>query len=435
MDARTTALSALIACRRQAAWSDGVLKEYIARDALDGRDAAFASRLCYGVLQNRMLLDFYLAQKVKGACSKLQPVVLDILRLGAYQILFCDRVPDAAAVSEAVEQAKRYANRAAAGLVNGVLRTLSREKDTLRQPDDLATRYSHPQPLVELLAGSLSDGQLEPFLAADNTPAPTCLQVNPLRADAEEIRAALEEGGISYTPHPWLDGAFLVSGTGSLEKLPMFRSGKVYVQDAAARLAAIASGVKPGMQVLDCCAAPGGKSFAAAMQMQNAGSIISCDIHVHKTALIEKGAARLGIDIIQAMQLDAREKKQEFLGRFDAVIADVPCSGLGVIRKKPDIRYKDLAPMQALPEIQRAILENVSCYVAPGGVLLYSTCTVLKRENEAVVRAFLSTHPAFSLESVELPERLRLENSGMLTLLPQLHASDGFFISKLRRHA
>ena len=151
MDARTTALSALIACRRQAAWSDGVLKEYIARDALDGRDAAFASRLCYGVLQNRMLLDFYLAQKVKGACSKLQPVVLDILRLGAYQILFCDRVPDAAAVSEAVEQAKRYANRAAAGLVNGVLRTLSREKDTLRQPDDLATRYSHPQPLVELL--------------------------------------------------------------------------------------------------------------------------------------------------------------------------------------------------------------------------------------------------------------------------------------------
>lgn len=435
MDARTTALSALIACRRQAAWSDGILKEYIARDKLDGRDAAFASRLCYGVLQNRMLLDFYLAQKVKGGLKKLQPVVLDILRLGAYQLLLCDRVPVSAAVNEAVEQAKRYANRAAAGLVNGVLRALAREKDLLRQPDDPATRYSHPQPLVELLADSLPEGQLEPFLAADNTPAPTCLQVNRLRADTEEVCAALEEGGVSYTPHPWLDGAFLVSGTGSLEKLPVFREGKVYVQDAAARLAAMASGVQPGMCVLDCCAAPGGKSFAAAMQMQNAGEIISCDIHAHKTALIEKGAERLGITIIRAMQLDAREEKEDFLGRFDTVIADVPCSGLGVIRKKPDIRFKDLASMQALPEIQRAILENVCRYVAPGGVLLYSTCTVLRRENEDVVRAFLDRHPEFSLETVELPERLRLTNNGMLTLLPQLHASDGFFISKLRRHA
>lgn len=435
MDARTTALSALIACRRQAAWSDGILKEYIARDKLDGRDAAFASRLCYGVLQNRMLLDFYLAQKVKGGLKKLQPVVLDILRLGAYQLLLCDRVPVSAAVNEAVEQAKRYANRAAAGLVNGVLRALAREKDSLRQPDDLATRYSHPQPLVELLADCLPEGQLEPFLAADNTPAPTCLQVNPLRAGIEEVRAALEEGGISYIPHPWLDGAFLVSGTGSLEKLPMFRDGKVYVQDAAARLAAMASSVQPGMRVLDCCAAPGGKSFAAAMQMQNTGEIVSCDIHAHKTALIEKGAERLGITIIHAMQLDAREEKEEFLGRFDTVIADVPCSGLGVIRKKPDIRYKDLAPMQALPEIQRAILENVCRYVAPGGVLLYSTCTVLRRENEDVVRAFLDRHPEFSLETIELPERLLLTNNGMLTLLPQLHASDGFFISKLRRHA
>ena len=435
MDARTTALSALIACRRQAAWSDGILKEYIARDRLDGRDAAFASRLCYGVLQNRMLLDYYLAQKVKGGLKKLQPVVLDILRLGAYQLLLCDRVPVSAAVNEAVEQAKRYANRAAAGLVNGVLRALAREKDALRQPDDLATRYSHPQPLVELLANSLPEGQLAPFLAADNTPAPTCLQVNPLRADTEEVRAALEEGGVSYTPHPWLDGAFVVSGTGSLERLPLFAEGKVYVQDAAARLAAMASGVRPGMRVLDCCAAPGGKSFAAAMQMQNAGEIISCDIHAHKTALIEKGAERLGITSIRAMQLDAREEKEEFLGRFDTVIADVPCSGLGVIRKKPDIRYKDLAPMQALPEIQRAILENVCRYVAPEGVLLYSTCTVLRRENEDVVRDFLSRHPEYALETVELPERLRLTNNGMLTLLPHLHAADGFFISKLRRHA
>ena len=434
MDARTTALSALIACRTQAAWSDGILKEYIARDTLDGRDAAFASRLCYGVLQNRMLLDYYLAQKVKGELKKLQPVVLDILRLGAYQILFCDRVPVSAAVNEAVEQTKRYANRAAAGLVNGVLRALVRDKDALRQPDDLATRYSHPQPLVDLLAGTLPDGQLEPFLAANNTPAPTCLQVNPLRASVDEICAAMEENGVSYVPHPWLAGAFLVSGTGSLEKLPIFREGKVYVQDAAAHLAVAVSGVQPGMLVLDCCAAPGGKSFAAAMQMENKGEIIACYIHAHKTAIIEKGAERLGIGIIRAMQMDAREEKKDFLGRFDTVIADVPCSGFGVIRKKPDIRYKDLAPMEKLPQIQRAILENVCRYVAPGGVLLYSTCTVLRRENEDVARAFLQAHSEFLPEMVDLPQQLRLENDGMLTMLPQLHESDGFFICKLRRH-
>lgn len=435
MDARTTALSALIACRRQAAWSDGILKQYLARDQLDARDAAFASRLCYGVLQNRMLLDFYLGQKTVGGLKKLQPVVLDILRLGAYQILLCERVPASAAVNEAVEQTKRYANRAAAGLVNGVLRALAREKQSLLQPDDLATKYSHPQALVELLAQSLPQDQLEPFLAADNTPAPTCLQVNPLRSDRESVEASLTQAQIPFTPHPWLPGALLVRGTGNLQTLDVFQRGAVYVQDAAARLAAMVSGVQPGMQVLDCCAAPGGKSFAAAIQMQNTGSIVSCDIHAHKTGLIEAGARRLGIDIVSAIQQDARALREDFCVRFDVVIADVPCSGLGVIRKKPDIREKPLAPMAQLPEIQRAILDNVCRYVAPGGVLLYSTCTVLRRENEDVVCAFLRAHPEFGLEPMTLPPKLRLENEGMLTLLPQLHESDGFFISKLRRRA
>lgn len=433
MDARTTALSALIACRRQNAWSDGALKEYIARDALDSRDAAFASRLCYGVLQNRMLLDFYLSQKVKGSLTKLQPVVLDILRLGAYQLFFCDRVPVSAAVNEAVEQTKKYANRAASGLVNGVLRALAREKETIRQPDDLATKYSHPQPLVELLKDSLPDGELEAFLAADNEAAPTCLQVNPLRASFAEVQQALTDSGVRYEMHPWLKDAMLVSGTGSVESLPLFQDGKVFVQDAAARLAARCAGVTPDMRVLDCCAAPGGKSFAMAMQMENRGEIISCDIHAHKTALIEKGAARLGISIITAMQNDARAEKPEWSEAFDAVVADVPCSGLGVIRKKPDIRYKDLAQTEGLPAIQQAILETVCRYVKPGGTLLYSTCTVLRRENEDVVNDFLRAHPEFSPEPLPLPVGLKEDGTGMLTLYPHRHACDGFFICRLRR--
>ena len=434
MSARTTALSALIATRRQGAWSDGILKEYVQRDRLERRDAALASQLVYGVLQNRMLLDFYLSQVVTGSLSRLQPAMLDILRLGAYQIVLLDKIPDSAAVNEAVEQTKKYVNQKAAGMTNGALRALSRKKDTLRQPEELAVRYSHPQELVELLRESLGEEQLEGFLAADNEPVPTSLQVNTLRSGAVEVEAELRAQEIAYTKHPWLTGCYLVRGTGNLAGLDLFASGKVYVQDPSAKLAAVAAGLKPGMHVLDCCAAPGGKSFAAAIAMQNRGSITSCDIHEHKISLIEKSAARLGISIVKARQADASKFYDEFASAFDAVIADVPCSGLGVIRKKPDIRYKDLAPTQRLPAVQAAILENVSRYVRPGGTLLYSTCTVLRRENEDVANAFLQNHPEFSLEPFALPEGLDAKTDGMLTLLPHLHAADGFFICKLRKN-
>ena len=360
MNARTTALSALIAMRRQNAWADGALKEYTARARLDRRDAALCARLLYGVVQNRMLLDFYLAQAVASPLAKLQPVVLDILRLGAYQILLLDKIPVSAAVNEAVEQTKTYANKRAAGLVNGSLRTLARRKGELEQPHDLATKYSHPQPLVDCLRASMDEETLEAFLAADNDIPKTAMQVNPLKAAPEQVTAALDEAGVAHEPHPWLSGCFLVSGTGNLEALPLFQSGAVYVQDAAAKLAVLASGAAPGMRVLDCCAAPGGKSFAAAMPMENKGSILSCDLHAHKISLIEKNAARLGISILKAERRSASEFDPTLEAQFDLVIADVPCSGLGVIRKKPDIRYKPLDAIERLPEVQRAILETVS---------------------------------------------------------------------------
>ena len=434
MNARTTALSALIAIRRQNAWADGAIKEYTARDRLDRRDAALAARLLYGVVQNRMLLDYDLSQVVSGGLGRLQPVVLDILRLGAYQILFLDKIPASAAVNEAVEQAKAYANPRAAGLVNGALRALTRRRDGLEAPTDLATKYSHPQPLVDCLRASFDEQTLEAFLAADNEIPKTALQVNPLKASPEEVTAALDAAQIAYETHPWLAGCYLVSGTGNLEALPLFQSGAVYVQDPAAKLAVLVSGVAPGMRVLDCCAAPGGKSFAAAMQMENRGSILSCDLHAHKIALIEKNAARLGISILKAEQRNAAEFDAALENAFDLVIADVPCSGLGVIRKKPDIRYKPLDAIVRLPEVQRAILENVSRYVKPGGTLLYSTCTVRKEENEAVALSFAQAHPMFTPEPFAVPEGLELPNEGYATLLPQLHAADGFFICKLRKH-
>ena len=433
MSARDTALAALIACRKTGAWPDGALKEYIGRDRLDSRDAALATRLCYGVLQNRMLLDFYLSRLLKGPSGRLQPVVLDILRLGAYQIALMDRIPDSAAVNEAVEQGKRYANPRAAGLINGVLRAMARAEGCLPQPEELSVRYSHPAELVELLRQNVGDALLEPLLQSHNEAPGTTVQVNPLKSSAQALQARWEAQNLPFARHPWMPGCFQLSGTGSLEAMDSFRDGSILVQDAAARLAVAVMGLAPGMRVLDCCAAPGGKSFAAAMEMENRGELISCDIHSHKIALLQRGADRLGIGILHAMEHNAAQWRQEWKDSMDAVIADVPCSGLGVIRKKPDIREKDLTALEALPQMQRRILDTVSGYVRPGGVLLYSTCTVLRRENEAVVQAFLEENRAFVPEPMHLPPALSEERPGMLTLLPCLHACDGFFIAKLRR--
>ena len=433
MNARTTALTALIACRRQGAWADGALKEYIARDRLDRRDAALATRLVYGVVQNRLLLDFWLERLVKGGTVRLQPVVLDILRLGLYQITQMDKIPPSAAVNEAVEQGKKYASRQAAGLINGVLRSALRQRDTLTPPEDLSIRYSHPRPLVELLEAQVGAGELEALLESHNQLPPLTVQRNPLAVSEADFRRELADAGVEAMPHPWCRDSWLLQGSGSLEALPLFRRGGFYVQDPAARLAVTAAGLEPGMRVLDVCAAPGGKSFAAAIDLRGAGAVLSCDIHPHKITLLERGAARLGLHNLTARLQDATAFAPELADQMDAVLADVPCSGLGVIRKKPDIRYKDLEPLGRLPEIQRRILDNVSRYVRPGGVLLYSTCTILHRENEAVAEAFLADHPEFSPEPFPLPEALGGEHRAMAALYPHRHGTDGFFICKLRR--
>lgn len=432
--ARDVALRALVACERQGAWSDGFLKKEIGNAGLDGRDAALATRLCFGVQQNRMLLDFWLSNLSKIPLAKMEPAVRSILRLGAYQILFLDRVPDHAAVNQAVEQARKNSrNPRSAGLVNGILRSLIRQKSELPQPPDLSTRYSHPQWLVEAFSRRLPPEEVEDLLRADNSEPPTCIQINTCKVETPVAVEALQQEGMTVSPHPWLPDCLLLQGTGNLEQSAAFQRGWFYVQDAAAKLAVLAADPRPGMEVLDACAAPGGKSFATAIAMDNQGRVISCDIHPHKQILLQRGAERLGLPIIQPEVLDGKDCKEDFLNKFDLVIADVPCSGLGIIRKKPDIRYKDPEPLAGLPKVQSAILENVSRYVRPGGVLLYATCTLLERENEEIVAAFLEKRKDFTLEKFQLPGPFGLCADGMLTCWPHRHGTDGFFFAKLRR--
>ena len=435
--AREAAMLTLTACERQGAWSDGYLKRILREQRLDKRDAALATRLCCGVLQNKLLLDWHLARFCKGKLTSLDIKVLCSLRVAAYQLLFLDKIPPSAAVNEAVELTKKHCrNPGAAGLVNGVLRSMLREERHPEPDSDdkvkyLSIKYSHPAWLVEEFWTVLGPEGAEALLAEDNCQPPACAQINVTRFTTQQVCGALLAEGVEAEFHPWMQDCLLLRGTGSLEHLSAFQNGAFYIQDVAARLAVTAAGVAPGSRVLDCCAAPGGKSFAAAIDMKNRGEIVSCDIHPHKIKLLEAGRNRLGLSIISPCLQSGLERKEDWIDRFDTVIADVPCSGLGIIRKKPDIRCKDPEALKGLPKVQRAILDNNSRYVRPGGVLLYSTCTLLRRENEDVVESFLAENPQFVPEPFQLPQFG--EQPGWFTFWPHIHGTDGFFAAKLRR--
>lgn len=432
VNARQAALDALTRCRRDGAWSGDTLDAIIKSAALDRRDAALASRLCLGVLQNDRLCDFYIGCYCTG---KLEPTVRDILRLGVYQLLFLDRVPHRAAVSETVELCRTNRCDRAAGLVNAVLRRVAENRETLPPiPGEgtgeyLSIKYSHPRWLCDDLIEKKGYAFAEAFLQKNNEPPKLFLQVNTLKVEAADYVRALERAEIPFRE---MEPAGCIELDGGLAPaLPGFEEGLFYVQDRAARLAVEIAAPEPGMRVLDACSCPGGKSFAAAIRMRNSGSILSCDIHEKKLKRLENGAVRLGIGMIGTKAMDARVFDPALEAAFDLVIADVPCSGLGVIAKKPEIRAKDPATLRGLPEIQYAILENLSRYVKPGGALLYSTCTILSGENEDVALRFLKSHPSFVAEAFSVCGVQ--SKDGMYTFWPHVDETDGFFAAKFRR--
>ncbi len=420
-NSRELALHVLQRCHRQGAWADEALRHELAKSELDSRDAALASRLVYGVVQNQLLLDHYLAHFCNIPLEKLSPRVLDILRLGAAQLLFFDRIPAMAAVNESVKMAKQGGSSKTAGLVNAVLRNLDRSQNALPAlPTDplerLSIQYSHPLWLVKEFANTLGAEETEALLQANNAAAPVTAQVNTLKCTLEDAMEALrQEGAVpSATPFP---GCLVLEHTGNMENLPSFQQGLFYIQDPAAKEAVLAAAPGRGETILDLCAAPGGKTFAAAIEMGDSGHIISQDIYPKKVKALAASAARLGLCSIQTRVADARTPVEE---RADLVIADVPCSGLGIIRKKPDIRYKDPSGFSELLSIQRDILENSAAATRPGGRLLYATCTLRREENEEQVTKFLEKHKDFALKTA-------------VTRWPHRDGTDGFFYALLAR--
>ena len=436
--ARITALRVLVSCRSNGAWADAALKAQISRNGLSGPDAALCSRIVYGVMQHQMLLDFYIGAYCSQKPDHLQPPLLEILRIGAYQILFLDKIPDSAAVNTSVELAKLSKRGQASGLVNAVLRKISQNKESLPPIPDrneiqrLSIQYSHPKWLTKRMVTLLGREEAERFLASNNEIAPLTIQVNPLKTTTESLTEELRQAGIEVHPHAWVPDCLELSGTGDLTALPAFRDGKFLVQDPAARLVSLIANIRPGLKVLDVCAAPGGKSLSAAFAMTGQGDILSCDLHENKLKRIQESADRLGADIITTRAADGRVFQPEWEAAFDVVLVDAPCSGLGIIRKKPDTRYKKADDLFTLPVIQSAILNNSARYVRPGGTLVYSTCTILPEENEQVTQAFLAEHTDFTMSPIELPQPVGT-TSGALTLWPQRHDTDGFYICRMTR--
>ncbi len=435
-DARLSALTALEKCRRANAWSDAVLGSVMDSGGLEGRDRALCTAMCYGVMQNMLLLDAAIGRFSSVKVNKLEPKVLDILRLGAYQILFMDRIPDSAAVNESVKISKKLGYARASGLVNALLRRISSNKAACLEPvgktpaETLSLKYSHPLGLVEYFISLIGREDTEKLLERHNASVPITLQVNSLKTDAASLLSLLRGLGTEVKAHPFLPDC-LVMDSGNVSALECFRQGHFYVQDAAAMLSVMAAAPKAGDRILDVCSAPGGKSFAAAILAGGEVSITSCDIHENKLSRIRCSADRLGLSCIETRAADARVNREEWNEAFDLVIADVPCSGLGVIRKKPDIRYKDMTDFDALPGIGLDILRNVSRYVKPGGTLLFSTCTVRCEENRQVVERFLGENGLYSLEAFSLPGLGQCD--GCAQLWPHVHDTDGFFFAKLRR--
>lgn len=433
MTGREAALAALERCRREGAWAGAVLDGLIRDGQLSGREAALASQLCLGVLQNQELLDFYIRHYYSG---KLQPKLADLLRLGAYQILFMDRIPDRAAVSESVAFSRQSGFSRASGLVNAVLRRLSENKNDLPAipgegtADYQSIRYSHPLWLVKRLIDQNSYEFTAAFLAKNNAPCPLELQINTLLCRKEDYLRALERAGIAFELPPFPPNGVWIDG-GRVSELPGFEEGLFYIQDHAAAMAVEIAAPKPGMRVLDACAAPGGKTFAAAIRMNNEGTVLSRDIHEKKLARLKDGASRLGLSCIETAAADARTDAAALHGAFDLVMTDVPCSGMGVIRKRPEIRRKREADVVCLPAMQLEIINAASACVKPGGTLLYSTCTVLREENEDVVEAFLRDHPEFIPQDFTVDGRA--SHSGMYTFWPQIDGTDGFFAAKMKR--
>lgn len=437
INARKLALRILDEIDKTKDFSHIVLNRTLSQFEIEPLDRRFTAQLVFGVLENRLLLDYYIRKLSKVRFSRIDPTLVNILRLGLYQLAFLDKVPESAAVNECVKLAKKLGPREA-NSANGLLRTFVRSGCKIDLPDEkkhpitaLSIKFSHPEWLVEMWMDQYGYDFTRALLMANNTTPKLTLRTQTLHISREELIRNLIEQGVSCEPVSWLDEGIIVNALNhiGITELVGYNEGWFQVQDLSSMSVGMYSGVKANDLVIDVCAAPGGKATHVAQLMHDRGKVIARDLNDEKCARIHENVKRLKLNAIVVEVFDASTCDETLIEQADVVLVDAPCSGLGIIRRKPDIKYnKTLEQLSDLEQIQKAILIQSAKYVKQNGVLMYSTCTLNPKENQEMIRWFLSQNDAFEIEA--LPSS---GDDGFLTFFPNQQETDGFFIAKLKK--
>lgn len=431
---RKVALAVLDKISAAGQYSNIALDTAIGRSGAAGSDRALLTAIVYGTVEKRITLDYLIDSLSSLPPSKIELTVRNILRMGFYQLIYLDRVPDHAAINESVT----LAGKRQKGFVNALLRNFARGDRSLPLPGKkdgigryLSVKYSVSEDICKRFCLDFGEERAEKLLSSMNNEPYITLRVNTLKISRDELLERFASRGVSAEKTELSCAGIRLKERYAYSEIPFEEDGLWFVQDEASQLAAALLDAKAGETVIDTCACPGGKSFSLAMCMENKGRLMSFDLHENKLSLIERSADRLGIDIIETAAKDGKVFDGALQGCADKVLCDLPCSGLGVIAKKPDIRYKNIEDIENLPSVQMAIAENALRYLKKGGVMVYSTCTILPEENENNVKRLLCLHD--DLEAVPFEYGGRTAESGMLTLYPDEQGTDGFFIAKLRK--
>ncbi len=439
MTAREMAVRLLTDVRREGGYSNILLENTLSKTALSPTDKGLVTRLVYGVIERRITLDWCLAVCADKPLKKMHPFVTDTLRTAAYQLLFMERIPVSAAVNEAVKAVKKK-QPYAAGLVNAVLRNLARRRDTLFDAlpagdRGLSVQYSCPETLIAFWRSAYGEEHMQALLQCMNEAPPAYVRVNTMKTDVASFSVLLQQAGVSHRVRNELPHCVELLDAAAWQGLGEETKALCYHQDLASQYCCRSLGALPGERVADVCAAPGGKTFTVAQYMDNHGEIVASDVYAAKCDEMQKRAVHLGASIVRTVCRDASQPAPSAMHQqFDRVICDAPCSGFGVIRRKPEIRYKDPAAFADLPALQLKILTEAAKLVKKGGVLQYSTCTLHPAENRAVAEAFLEANPEFSPRAlVGMPDSVLDEPSWCRTLFPPYHGTDGFFIASFKR--
>lgn len=442
---RESALDVLMKVDKKEALSHIAIGETLEKYQFsDKKDRAFFTRLCQGTLERRLTIDYVINQYSKMKVNKLKPLVRALLRMGVYQILYLDQIPDSAACNECVKLAKKRGFSKLSGFVNGVLRTVSRQKENIVFPSRekdvvkyLSVSYSMPEWIVRHFLSNYSEQDTENIVRSFLEPKKTTLSWMESNGSREELVDSLKREDITVKDGELLPEAIYITHYDFLKRLSSFRQGRFIVQDESSMLAGKIADVKEGQDILDMCSAPGGKALYMADKLHGTGQVLARDLTEYKVELLEENMERTGFHNIRSQVWDARILDEDLRESMDVVLCDVPCSGLGIMGKKHDIKYNlEEKVLKELVSLQREILKTAVAYVKPGGVLIFSTCTINPKENEDNYR-WIAAQPGFEPEDITslLPEYLRIETAkeGYIQLLPGIHPCDGFFIGKLRR--